>query len=269
LVLTSLNDSDDPDNRPLARILLGHNTNPNCGDAQGCKLVHYSARNKTENRGHIDIVSLILDQQPTYIDLRATVSDTEVLRVLLEKAIDSDDWEKVQQIATVAGINTRDQEIAFQEAVIADGVSVTRNLLSIGCPLNWAVVRDGKYNSTLFQKALQNHCTRTVSILLENGVSIDGYDDSGWTALHSATGAQNVDAVSRILPRIADRNHRDKDGWSALDLAIWSRNEELRQLLDDGSPYTALWTKNSGIYYPGCNFTTPENVEERLELPTY
>lgn len=41
--------------------------------------------------GHIDIVSLILDQQPTYIDLRATVRDTEVWRVLLEKAIDSDD----------------------------------------------------------------------------------------------------------------------------------------------------------------------------------
>jgi ankyrin repeat protein len=231
--------------------------------------VGFSPGETAASGGHIDIVSLILDQQPTYIDLRATVSDTEVLRVLLEKAIDSDDWEKVQQIATVAGINTRDQEIAFQEAVMADGVSVTRNLLSIGCPLNWAVVRDGKYNSTWFQKALQNHCTRTVSILLENGVSIDGYDDSGWTALHSATGAQNVDAVSRILPRIADRNHRDKDGWSALDLAIWSRNEELRQLLDDGSPYTALWTKNSGIYYPGCNFTTPENVEERLELPTY
>jgi len=129
----------------------------------------------------------------------------------------------------------RDQEIAFQEAAMADAVSVTRNLLSIGCLLNWAVVRDGKYNSTLFQKALQNHCTRTVSILLENAVSVDGYNDSGWTALHSATSAQNVDAVSRILPRIADRNHRDKDGWSALDLAIWSRNEELRQLLDDGS----------------------------------
>lgn len=98
-------------------------------------------------------------------------------------------------------------------AVIADAVSVTRNLLSIGCPLNWAAVRDGTYQSTLFQKAFQRNCARTVAALLENDVSVDGYDNSGWAALHFATNAENVDAVSRILPRIADRDHRYKDGW--------------------------------------------------------
>jgi ankyrin repeat protein len=84
---------------------------------------------------------------------------------------------------------------------------------------------------------------RPVAILLGNDISVDGYDNSCWTALHFATNAGNVDAISRILPRIADRDHRDKDGCSLLDLAICNKNEELRQLLNDGSLYKAPWTK--------------------------
>lgn len=217
--------------------------------------------------GHVDILSQLLDKHPSHVNLMAKVDDVELWRVGLYRAVNNDDWQKVQQLARVANVDLLTQESAFQMAVMGDAVDVTRHFLSMGCPIQWASTRDGYYNSTLFQKALQGNCRRTVSILLDHDVEVNGTDTSGWTALHSATSAGNFDAVTRLLPRIADQRLRDHMGWSALDFAVWLRNEELRRLLDDGAPYAPPWSKSASIYYPGCEYTTPQDVEEPLELP--
>ena len=142
-----------------------------------------------------------------------------------------------------------------------------RGLLSIGCPIQWATARDGFYNSTLFQKALQQKCNKSVVVFLEHNVAVDGYDRSGWSALHSATNVRNIDAVKDFLSKISGPTYKDKDGWTALDIAVWNDNDELRQLLDGGTPYIPPWRQQTGLYYPGCSYDTIEGVEEPLEVP--
>lgn len=227
----------------------------------------YTPARRAAVAGHLNIVTYIVEHHPTFMDLSAQEGEVEFWQSLLEHAIECDDFDRVRQVATATNLGLRHFKIVFPIAVLADAGNAVRCLLSLGCPIEWAAEREGYYNSTLFQRALQSNCTNVAKVLLDHNVPVDGVDESGWTALHSATSVGNVDAVKRILPRIRDVRHKDKDGWTALDIADWKDNDAIRQLLDDGTPYVPAWKRSGGLYFEGCSYSTVEGVEEPVEAP--
>ena len=72
---------------------------------------------------------------------------------------------------------------------------------------------------------------KTVAIVLENKARIDLVDARGRSALMIAAGMGHGSVVEYLLNKGADSSLRDKDGKSALDLAISAGNPETVQIL--------------------------------------
>ncbi|KAL0337109.1 UNVERIFIED_CONTAM: hypothetical protein Scaly_1986000 [Sesamum calycinum] len=60
---------------------------------------------------------------------------------------------------------------------------------------------------------------RTIIRLLENGASINGRDQNGWTALHRAAFKGRIDAARALIEKGIDVNAKDEDGYTALHCA--------------------------------------------------
>lgn len=72
---------------------------------------------------------------------------------------------------------------------------------------------------------------RSIQRLLENGASINGRDQHGWTALHRASFKGKQDAVRVLIEKGVDINGRDEDGYTALHCAVESGHVEVIELL--------------------------------------
>ncbi|KAF8407516.1 hypothetical protein HHK36_006650 [Tetracentron sinense] len=72
---------------------------------------------------------------------------------------------------------------------------------------------------------------RTIGRLLENGASINGRDQHGWTALHRACFKGWLDVVRVLIEKGVDVNARDEDGYMALHCAAESGQVEVIELL--------------------------------------
>ncbi|XP_077247248.1 protein VAPYRIN-like [Tasmannia lanceolata] len=72
---------------------------------------------------------------------------------------------------------------------------------------------------------------RAIHRLLENGASINGRDQHGWTALHRASFKGWVDVVRALLDKGIDVDGRDEDGYTALHCATESGHAEVIELL--------------------------------------
>lgn len=62
-------------------------------------------------------------------------------------------------------------------------------LLSIETPA-------GSFKSTALHRAIELGCKKSVLILLDNSVSVEGRDTYGWTALHSAAKVGDIYAAT-------------------------------------------------------------------------
>nr|C7B178.1 RecName: Full=Protein VAPYRIN; Short=PhVpy; AltName: Full=Protein PENETRATION AND ARBUSCULE MORPHOGENESIS 1 [Petunia x hybrida]ACU00619.1 penetration and arbuscule morphogenesis protein [Petunia x hybrida] len=72
---------------------------------------------------------------------------------------------------------------------------------------------------------------RTVQRLLENGASINGRDQHGWTALHRACFKGRIEVVKALIDNGIDVNARDEDGYTALHCAVESGHVDVAELL--------------------------------------
>ncbi|KAL0426643.1 UNVERIFIED_CONTAM: hypothetical protein Slati_2839100 [Sesamum latifolium] len=72
---------------------------------------------------------------------------------------------------------------------------------------------------------------RTIIRLLENGASINGQDQNGWTALHRAAFKGRMDAARALIEKGIDVNAKDEDGYTALHCAAESGQADVIELL--------------------------------------
>ena len=68
-------------------------------------------------------------------------------------------------------------------------------------------------------------------LLLQKGANPDLTDNKGTTALMYATQFQNIDAVKLLLKYKADLQHKDKEGKTAFEFAVFTSNEEIINIL--------------------------------------
>ncbi|KAI4319678.1 hypothetical protein MLD38_033251 [Melastoma candidum] len=72
---------------------------------------------------------------------------------------------------------------------------------------------------------------RAIQRLLENGATINGRDQHGWTALHRAAFKGHVECVRMLLDKGVDLDAKDEDGYTALHCASESGNTDVVEVL--------------------------------------
>ncbi|CAA3001644.1 ankyrin repeat and kinase domain-containing 1-like [Olea europaea subsp. europaea] len=72
---------------------------------------------------------------------------------------------------------------------------------------------------------------RMIHRLIENGASINGRDQNGWTALHRASFKGRIEAVRALIEKGIDVGAKDEDGYTALHCAVESGHLEVIELL--------------------------------------
>ena len=88
----------------------------------------------------------------------------------------------------------------------------------------------GPAGCTLLMKAAEQKNLPALRALLQHGASVNIADDIGKTAL-SFAGCQSADVANALLNAQADANHKDRDGRTALHLALsLASDDTLEQL---------------------------------------
>ncbi|KAL8509620.1 hypothetical protein ACS0TY_016737 [Phlomoides rotata] len=72
---------------------------------------------------------------------------------------------------------------------------------------------------------------RMVLRLLENGASINGRDQNGWSALHRAAFKGRLDVARALIEKGIEVNGKDEEGYTALHCAVESGHVEVIELL--------------------------------------
>lgn len=70
-----------------------------------------------------------------------------------------------------------------------------------------------------------------LELLLQKGADPNLTDSKGTTALMYAAQFQNIDAIKLLLKHKAEIQHKDKDGKTAFEFAVFTNNEEIINIL--------------------------------------
>ncbi|KAG8373984.1 hypothetical protein BUALT_Bualt11G0083400 [Buddleja alternifolia] len=82
-----------------------------------------------------------------------------------------------------------------------------------------------------FSVAARKGDLRMILRLLENGASINGRDQNGWTALHRAAFKGRVDVARALIEKGIDVNAKDEEGYTALHCAVEAGQVDAVELL--------------------------------------
>ncbi|KAL0316001.1 UNVERIFIED_CONTAM: hypothetical protein Sradi_5478300 [Sesamum radiatum] len=173
------------------------------------------------------------------IHLAAGNGHVEVLRHLLLKGVN-------------VNARTKDGKTALHMAVEERRRDCARLLLANGARADIQNSSDGENSTAPYDLAAENGHNklfdalrlgdnlavaarkgevRTIIRLLENGASINGRDQNGWTALHRAAFKGRIDAARALIEKGIDVNAKDEDGYTALHCAAESGQADVIELL--------------------------------------
>ncbi|PIN15888.1 26S proteasome regulatory complex, subunit PSMD10 [Handroanthus impetiginosus] len=152
------------------------------------------------NSARADIRNAIYGDTPLHI--ASSLGDEQIVKVLLHNGV-------------IKGVRNKVGKTAYDLAA-ENGHTKLFDALRLGDNLCTAV-RKGEL--------------RMVLRLLENGASINGRDQNGWTAIHRAAFKGRVDILKAIIEKGIDINAKDCDGYSALHCAVESGQVDAVELL--------------------------------------
>jgi ankyrin repeat protein len=229
------------------------------------------------SRGFLEVVIEIHKLYPDMI-LNTTPEGLEVQALLIEVAIRNDDLDRLKNILLYTNGDLKDGQEPFHYAILHNAERIMRYMIEIGCKVEWATSPIGPYSSTVFQLAIEKKCGRTVDILLDMNVSLEGTDSYGWTCLHSAAKVGELSIATRIVAAMNKSSYRgvlvtvrDREGWTAFDIALNQDHKALIDLLKDKTyvkgHYLPPWDSRRTKYFPGCPFSVPADVIEPIEIP--
>lgn len=134
-------------------------------------------------------------------------------------------------------------------------------LISLGADLLQADKRG--YNSLHYAARVKN--SQAIKRILEHGIDVNGIDSNCWSPLHWATASteDSIETVTLLLEYGCDKNMRDKQGRTALDLAIlFEKIEEATILGDAAHAYPFSFSEGEShqpqqsIFCDGCNIVS-------------
>ncbi|XP_025081785.1 uncharacterized protein LOC112556729 [Pomacea canaliculata] len=95
---------------------------------------------------------------------------------------------------------------------------------------NEITTRDA-FGVTPLHCACFNGHSEVVKLLLNNGAEVDERDFQGWTPLHTVCQTDHVNVITVLLQNGARADFTTPEGHTALDIAVWHRNEKVIHLL--------------------------------------
>ena len=176
--------------------------------------------------GFRDLVKHLIAEHPEHVHARggvevtpmhvaATAGHVDILSLLLEHG------------AYVDGLGIKDQTPLHRASANAK-VKTGKFLLDRGADVN---ARDNDGSTPLFLAAFEE--AEFARMLLQHGARINARDNSrGWTPLHQAVYATNIQVVRLLLERGADVNARDTMGKTPSQI---TRQREMLELLSEFS----------------------------------
>lgn len=106
-------------------------------------------------------------------------------------------------------------------------------------PINFSCLGFDRQIIDSFHIAAVRGDFRTVNRLLQDGVSVDVSNVSGYTALHRAARENQTDVAERLLQAGADANKQNINGDTPMHLAALFNSPEVARLLaNQGADYT-------------------------------
>ncbi|KAK1404603.1 MSP domain-containing protein [Heracleum sosnowskyi] len=192
----------------ILKLLLLKNANINALTKDGNSALHIAveerrrdcARELLTNDARTDIRNSNDGDTPLHI--AAALGDDHMIKLLLQKGANKDIRNKVGKTA---------YDVAAEH-----GHNRLYDALRLGESLSIAAWKGE---------------VRTMQRLLENGASLNGRDQQGWTALHRASFKGHLDAVRMLIQKGIDINAKDVDGYTALHCAVESGQVEVIELL--------------------------------------
>ena len=103
---------------------------------------------------------------------------------------------------------------------------------------------------------LQENSVLVAEILLESGISVDGYDEHGRTPLMMAANRNNLPLVKCLLGNGADINARDADEHNGLTVLMYAQHLQMTQyLLENGADpnIRTAYGENAFEYQARCS----------------
>ncbi|MBA0783840.1 hypothetical protein Gotri_001490 [Gossypium trilobum] len=153
----------------------------------------------------------------TALHVAAGLGDEQMVKLLLQKGVNKDIRNKTEKTAYDVAAEHGHMRL-FDALKLGDNLCLAARKGEV-----WAIQR-----------------------LVENGATINGRDQHGWTALHRASFKGRTDAVKILIDKGIDIDSRDEDGYTALHCAVESGHAEVVELLVKKGAYVESRT-NKGV----------------------
>ncbi|KZV36437.1 ankyrin repeat and protein kinase domain-containing protein 1-like [Dorcoceras hygrometricum] len=192
----------------VLRHLLLKGANPNSLTKDGNTALHLAVEEKRRDCARLLLANGARSNIPnasdgeTPLHIASTLGDEQMVKLLLHKGANKD-------------IRNKQRKTAYDVAV-DNGHTNLFDALKLGDNL-CSAVRKGEL--------------RMILRLLENGASIHGRDQNGWTALHRASFKGRIDVTRVLIEKGIDVNAKDEDGYTALHCAVESGQADVIELL--------------------------------------
>jgi len=130
------------------------------------------------------------------------------------------------------------------------------SLLIENCKLNWnAKNTKGRDMTHIVSK--YRHEPEILSLLIENGASLESEDYCGNTAIHFAIKNKNINMISYLIENGNDLDFKNEEGNTALHLACqYDKFEFCKLLLENGADPNVVNLKGESAVHTACKFSS-------------
>ncbi|PIA59835.1 hypothetical protein AQUCO_00400601v1 [Aquilegia coerulea] len=192
----------------VMRLLLLKGANVDALTADGCTALHLAVEERRRDCARLLLASGATPDirntgdGDTSLHISAGLGDEHMVKLLLQKGANKD-------IRNHLGKTAYDVAAEYGHTRLYDSLRLGDNLCT--------AARKGE--------------VRTIHRLIENGASINGRDQNGWTALHRAAFKGRIDVVRTLVEMGIEVDAKDEDGYTALHCATESGQVEITELL--------------------------------------
>ncbi|KAJ7549701.1 hypothetical protein O6H91_07G063600 [Diphasiastrum complanatum] len=224
-----------------AELLLAKGADTEAKNPAGCTALHSAVTEGNLNIVFILLnygadVNAILEDGRTPLHLAAANGDKDCVRLLMDRD------------AKLDARGRADGSTALHKAAARGDVALVKLLLSRGAEKK-ALTCDGKTPYDLAAEAGHRSLydmlklgdelrfgsrqgdLKMVRQCVNQGASVDGQDQYGWSALHYAAFKGHTDIVKYLIEKGADMECRDDEGYTALHCAIEADRKNVLQVL--------------------------------------
>jgi hypothetical protein len=131
-----------------------------------------------------------------------------------------------------ASLDSNDERFSpLHWAVVSGTLSTADTLINAGANINQKGSHDSYWLETPLNLAIAFHQTPIALLLIQRGALVDEQNKYEQSALHWAAIENDIETLRALALAGADLSLKSNNGWTALDLAKFSKKPEIAQLL--------------------------------------